>query len=155
MFRRITSTDADYRMPPRDAHKTVSARDIAVIEKWIKQGAKYKPHWAYIPVKEVRPDKTEWDKQAVNQIDRYVYAKLKTKGLSPSKEADKETLINRVTLDLTGLPPTLQEVDAFVADPRPDAYERLVDRLLASTAYAERQAETWLDVARYADSTAT
>ena len=152
LFKRITSTDNDYRMPPREAHKTVSARDIAVLERWIKQGAKYKDHWAYLPVKEVKPGRTEWDNKVVNPIDRYVFAKLKVNGLSPSAQADRESLINRVTLDLTGLPPTLAEVDAFVADKRPNAYEILVDRLLNSTAYAERQANIWLDVARYADS---
>ena len=152
LFKRITSTDSDYRMPPREAHKTVSARDIAVLERWIKQGAKYKDHWAYLPMKEVKPKRSDWDKQAVNQIDRYIYATLAQKGLTPSPEADRETLINRVTMDLTGLPPTLAEVDAFVADSRSNAYEILVDRLLNSTAYAERQANVWLDVARYADS---
>jgi hypothetical protein len=152
MFRRITSTDPNYHMPPSGAHKSFSTHDLAVVEKWIKQGAKYKQHWAYLPVKVVEPRKTEWNRQALNPIDRYVYATLKTKGMAPSAEADRETLINRVTLDLTGLPPTLQQVDAFVADKDPKAYERLVDRLLNSQEYAERQAETWLDVARYADS---
>ena len=152
LFKRITSTNPDIRMPPMEAHKTVSVRDVAILERWIKQGAKYKDHWAYLPAKVVKPARTEWEKRAVNQIDRYVFAKLKEKGLSPSPEADKETLINRVTMDLTGLPPTLAEVDAFVADSRPDAYERLADKLLGSTAYAERQANIWLDVARYADS---
>ncbi len=152
LWRRITSTDADVRMPPKDAHKTLSPRDIAVIEKWIKQGAKYKQHWAYIQPTVVEPQKTKWDSQAVNPIDRYVYATLAKEGLSPSPEADRETLINRVTLDLTGLPPTLQEVDAFVADKDANAYGKLVDRLLASKEYAERQTNIWLDVARYADS---
>ncbi|MDB5458579.1 MAG: hypothetical protein JWO72_320 [Caulobacteraceae bacterium] len=152
LFKRITSTDADYRMPPKDSHKTLSPRDIAVIEKWIKQGAKYKQHWAYIQPSIVKPEKTSFDRQAVNQIDRYVYARLAREGLQPSAEADRETLINRVTLDLTGLPPTLADVDAFVADKDPNAYEHLVDRLLASKEYAERQTNIWLDVARYADS---
>jgi hypothetical protein len=100
----------------------------------------------------VKPEKTWWDSQAVNEIDRYVYAKLAKEGLSPSAEADRETLINRVSLDLTGLPPTLDEVDAFVNDKDPNAYEKLVDRLLASAEYAERQTNIWLDVARYADT---
>jgi hypothetical protein len=139
-------------MPPKEAHKTLSARDVAVIERWITQGALYKPHWAYIPPAIVKPENTRWDGQAVNEIDRYVYARLAREGLSPAPEADRETLINRVTLDLTGLPPTLEEVDAFVNDNDPNAYEKLVDRLLASTEYAERQTNIWLDVARYADS---
>jgi hypothetical protein len=152
LFKRITSDDADFRMPPKDSHKTLSPRDIAVIERWIKQGAHYKQHWAYIQPVVVEPQKTKWDKQAVNPIDRYIYATLAKEGLSPSPEADRETLINRVTLDLTGLPPTLAEVDAFVADKDANAYEHLVDRLLASKEYAERQTNVWMDVARYADS---
>jgi hypothetical protein len=152
LWRRITSTEADYRMPPRATHKTIAGRDLAVIERWIKQGAKYEAHWSYLPVKTIAPEKTQWDRTAVNSIDRYVYATLQTRGMAPSAQADRETLINRVTLDLTGLPPTLAEVDAFVADKNPKAYETLVDRLLASPEYAERMAETWLDVARYADT---
>ena len=152
LYKRITSDDADFRMPPKDSHKTLSPRDIAVIEKWIKQGAHYKQHWAYIQPTVVKPEKTKWDKQAVNPIDRYIYARLAKEGLSPAPEADRETLINRVYLDLTGLPPTLAEVDAFVADKSPDAYEHIVDKLLASKEYAERQTNVWLDVARYADS---
>jgi hypothetical protein len=152
LWRRITSSDADFRMPPKEAHKTLSARDLAIVERWIKQGARYKQHWAYITPTVVQPERTKWDAKAVNEIDRYVYAKLAKEGLSPAPEADRETLINRVTLDLTGLPPTLAEVDAFVADKDPNAYEKLVDRLLNSTEYAERQTNIWMDVARYADT---
>jgi hypothetical protein len=152
LYKRIVSTNPDYKMPPREAHKTLSARDVAVLERWIAQGAVYKPHWAYIPPTIVKPEKTKWDGQAVNEIDRYVYAKLAKEGLSPSSEADRETLINRVTLDLTGLPPALEGVDAFVRDEDPNAYEKLVDRLLASVEYAERQTNIWLDAARYADT---
>jgi hypothetical protein len=152
IIKRITSTDPDFRMPPREAHKTLSPYDVALLQKWIKQGAKYEEHWAYIAPKEVRPDRTPWDKQAVNRIDNYIYGGLQKAKLHPSPEADRETLINRVTLDLTGLPPTLAEVDAFVADKSPNAYEKLVDRLLASDAYAERMAQTWMDVARYGDT---
>jgi hypothetical protein len=152
LYRRIITTDADYRMPPKEMHKTLSAHDVAVVKRWIEQGAKYKQHWSYIAPEVVKPEKTKWDGQAVNPIDRYVYARLAKEGLSPSPEADRETLINRVTLDLTGLPPTLQQVDAFVADKDPNAYEHLVDKLLASKEYAERQANIWLDVARYADT---
>ena len=152
LYKRITTSDADEMMPPKDSHKTLSPRDVAVIKRWIQQGAKYKPHWSYIEPELVKPQKTEWDKQAVNQIDHYVYAKLATEGLSPSREADRETLINRVYLDLTGLPPSLAEVDAFVASKDPNAYEKIVDKLLASTEYAERQTNIWMDVARYADT---
>ena len=152
LYKRIISTNADYRMPPKEAHKTLSAGDVAVIERWITQGALYKPHWAYISPTIVTAEKTKWDGEALNEIDRYVYARLAREGVSPASEADRETLINRVTLDLTGLPPTLPEVDAFVNDKDPNVYEKLVDRLLASTEYAERQTTIWLDVARYADS---
>ena len=152
LFRRMTTGDAELRMPPKEQHKTLSARDIAVVERWIKQGAQYKPHWAYIPPVVAQAPSTKWDGQAVNPIDRYVYARLARQGLSPAPEADRETLINRVSLDLTGLPPTLAEVDAFVNDKDPKAYEKVVDRLLSSKAYAERQTNVWLDVARYADS---
>ena len=152
LYKSIISTDPDRKMPPREAHKTLSARDVAVIERWIAQGAQYKQHWAYIAPTIVKPKQTKWDNQAVNEIDRYIYAKLAQEGLSPSPEVDRETLINRVTLDLTGLPPTLEEVDAFVNDKDPNAYEKLVDRLLASIEYAERQTNIWLDVARYADT---
>jgi len=152
LFHRITTNDTELRMPPKEAHKTLSAHDVAVIERWIKQGAKYQKHWAYITPSIVKPEKTKWDGQAVNPIDRYVYAKLAQQGLSPAPEADRETLINRVYLDLTGLPPTLAQVDAFVHDNDPKAYEKVVDGLLASKAYAERQANTWMDLARYADT---
>jgi Protein of unknown function (DUF1549)/Planctomycete cytochrome C len=130
LYRSITATDPDRKMPPKEAHKTLSARDVAVIERWIAQGAQYKQHWAYITPAIVKPKQTKWDRQAVNEIDRYIYAKLAQEGLSPSSEADRETLINRVTLDLTGLPPTLEGVDAFVNDKDPNAYEKLVDRPL-------------------------
>ncbi|HEU4625235.1 MAG TPA: DUF1553 domain-containing protein [Steroidobacteraceae bacterium] len=152
LIKRVSSQDIDFRMPPKETHKSLSARDIAILERWIDQGASYKKHWAYITPTLVHPARTQWDSQAINEIDRYIYAKLAENGLSPSKPADRETLINRVTLDLTGLPPTLEEVDAFVADDDPKAYERLVDRLLASTEYAERQTNIWLDAARYADT---
>ena len=123
LYKRIISTNADYRMPPKEAHKTLSAHDVAVIERWITQGALYKPHWAYLPPTIIKPENTKWDSQAVNEIDRYIYARLAKEGLSPLSEADRETLISRVTLDLTGLPPTLDEVDAFVNDKDPNLTE--------------------------------
>lgn len=152
LIRRITSADADFRMPPKETHKTLTPTQVATLVKWVADGAKYREHWAYLPPVAKAPAKTPFDAQAVNPIDRYVYATLRSKDMTPSPEADRETLINRVTLTLTGLPPTLEEVDAFLADKRPQAYEALVDRLLKSDAYAERMAQTWLDVARYADT---
>jgi hypothetical protein len=152
LIRRITSSDPDERMPPKESHKVLAPVEIAILLRWVEQGARYKQHWAYIPPALVEPAPSKSGSRAVNAIDRYVFARLDTEQLAPAPEADKETLINRVTLDLTGLPPSLEEVDAFVADTRPDAYEQLVDRLLTTPAYAERMAQMWLDVARYGDS---
>ena len=152
LIRRITSTDPDERMPPKEAHKVLSSVEVATLLKWVEQGAEYRQHWAYIPPAFVRPKPSAFEHRATNPIDQYVFARLEQEKLAPSPEADRETLINRVTVDLTGLPPTLEEVDAFVADKSPRAYEKLVDRLLASATHAERMATMWLDVARYGDS---
>ena len=152
LIRRILSSDSEVVMPPTSAHKTLTPLQVAVLGKWIEQGAEYKAHWAYIAPKEVKPSRGPFEQRAINNIDRYIYAKLEERGMQPSPQADPETLINRVTLDLTGLPPTLADVDAFVADNSPEAYEKLVDRLLASPAYAERQAGMWMDVARYSET---
>jgi hypothetical protein len=152
LVRRIRSQDVDERMPPQSTHKTLTAQQIAILEQWIENGAEYRPHWAFItPEHPAVPDSPLADR-AHNDIDRFVLARLATEGLTPAPEADEETLINRVTLTLTGLPPSLAEVDAFVADEAPDSYERLVDRLLGSTAYAEHMAEYWLDLARFSES---
>src|SRR2546426_4241406 len=161
MVRRLLALDRPqmpYGGPP------LSSEEIESVRKWINQGApgpdsaeavltgRPLKHWAYL--KPVRPDlptvkNAAWCR---NPIDHFVLARLEKEGLTPSREADKETLIRRVTLDLIGLPPTLQEVDAFLADKSPDAYEKVVDRLLASPHYGERWARLWLDLARYADS---
>lgn len=152
MIRRITSDDPDVKMPPPDSRLSLSKDQIDVLTAWIKQGAEYKKHWAFIPPEESPAPKSKFDAQAVNDIDKFVFSRLEKEGLSPSREADKATLINRVSLTLTGLPPTPAEVDAFVADTSPNAYEHLVDRLLAAPAYGERMATEWLDAARFADS---
>jgi mono/diheme cytochrome c family protein len=152
LFRRVTASNIEDRMPPPDTHLVLSKRDIALLDRWIRQGARYERHWAYVPPVESKALPTPWGSRAINQVDRYIYANLARHGLSPSAEADRETLINRVAMDLTGLPPTLEEVDAFTDDKDSNAYEKLVDRLLRSRAYAERQANAWLDVARYADT---
>jgi mono/diheme cytochrome c family protein len=151
-LRRITSTDEGERMPPADSGKTLTAEEIETIRRWIEQGAAWKSHWAFEkPVQAPLPDvsdpawcKTEWD--------RFVLALLDREGLGPSPEADRYTLARRVALDLTGLPPPPEVVREFVNDPLPEAYERLVDRLLNSPAYGERWARVWLDLARYADT---
>src|SRR5690606_35977658 len=119
--------------------------------KWIRQGAKYEKHWDFVqPVRQALPEAGgDW---ARNEIDLFILDRLRREGLQPNAEADRERLLKRVSLDLTGLPPTLEEMDAFLADPAADAYEKAVDRLLTTTAHAERLAVHWLDVARYADS---
>jgi hypothetical protein len=149
---RITSNDPDVIMPPASLHKPLSAAEVAVLTRWIAEGAPYEPHWAFIQPKlpEIPAVKNEgWPR---NTIDRFVLAKLEAAGISASPEADRRTLIRRVSLDLTGLPPTPEEVEAFVKDEAPDAYDKLVDRLLASPHCAERLTMPWLDAARYADS---
>jgi hypothetical protein len=149
---RILSTDKTYMMPTPASHLSLTAEEKAILLKWIDQGAKYKPHWAFVkPEKKNAPDvkQKEWTK---NEIDQYVLARLEKEGLAPSVEADKETLIRRVSFDLTGLPPSMYEIDAFLTDNSPDAYEKMVDRFLQSPRYGERMAAYWLDVARFADS---
>lgn len=152
LVNRILTEDKELMMPPPESNLSLSVAEIATLTKWIEQGAKYKPHWSFIPPKTPNvPDieNKDWPK---NEIDHFVAAKLKTQKQKPSNEASKETLIRRVSFDLTGLPPSLEEIEAFVANDAPDAYEKLVDRLLASSAYGERMAADWMDVARYADS---
>ncbi len=152
LVHRILSRDPNERMPPKETGHTLSAAEIKSIKKWIAAGAVYSPHWAYIPPE--RPplpevSRPEWCR---NAIDYFVLARLDKTGLRPEPEADRYRLIRRVSLDLTGLPPTVEEADAFARDNRSDAYERLVDRLLASPAYGEHWARKWLDLARYADT---
>jgi hypothetical protein len=152
LTKRIYSTDKYSLMPPPESNRVLSADDKAMLVEWIKEGAEYKPHWAF--VKPVRPpvpavEEKNWP---ANPIDNFILAKLEEEGLKPSPDADKRTLIRRVSLDLTGLPPTPQEVDNFLADKSHNAYEKVVDRLLASPRYGERMAMDWMDNARYADS---
>ncbi|MDB5386277.1 MAG: Protein of unknown function (DUF1553)/Protein of unknown function (DUF1549)/Planctomycete [Planctomycetaceae bacterium] len=152
LYRRITSSDPEELMPPKSANRALTPRQIELLKRWIDQGAKWGTHWAFDAPR--RPDlpgvqRADWVR---NAIDRFVLAKLEQQKLSPSPEATKEILIRRLTFDLTGLPPTLAEIDVFVADQSPQAYERLVDRLLESPRFGERMASEWLDVARYADT---
>ncbi|MBX3238345.1 MAG: DUF1553 domain-containing protein [Chitinophagaceae bacterium] len=149
---RILSDDPEYRMPTPSSHLALTAEEKAVILKWIAQGARYKPHWAFeTPQKPAIPRvrDEQWSK---NEIDRFVLARLEKENLEPSPEADKETLIRRVSFDLTGLPPTTEEINAFLANTRASAYEEMVDHYLQSPRYGERMAAYWLDVARFADS---
>ena len=149
---RIESKHDDERMPPADSNLTLSVAERAVLRRWIAEGAEYRPHWSLVaPTSPPLPvvKNTRWPR---NEIDRFILTRLEQENLAPSPEADKPTLLRRVSLDLTGLPPTLAALDEFLADARPDAYERAVDRLLATPAYGERMAVDWLDAARYADS---
>jgi hypothetical protein len=150
VWRRVSATDPAQLMPPPDSLHMLSAQDKAVIKMWIEQGAVYEPHWAYIPPKKAEPP--SFSGLAQNPIDAFVLQELREHHLSPSPEADRSTLIRRLSLDLIGLPPTVAETGAFLADTRPGAYERLVDRLLASPHYGERMAVGWLDLARFADT---
>ena len=148
---RISEEDPDMRMPP-SGKEPLSKDEIALIRRWIETGATWNDHWSF--VKPVRPPlpavhHEDWIR---NPIDRFVLARLESKGLTPNDAADKTTLLRRVTFDLTGLPPTLQEIDAFLADDSADAYEKVVDRLLASPRYGEHAARYWLDAARYGDT---
>jgi hypothetical protein len=148
----VLSTDPAVTMPPPASRLTLDEREKAILVRWIEQGAEWKPHWAFIPPARTAPPAVKAPGWARDEIDRFVLATLESKGLNPSPEADRETLVRRLTFDLTGLPPTPEEIDAFLADRSKDAYETLVDRLLASPAYGEHMAAEWLDVARYADS---
>lgn len=152
VYQRITSTDSDEVMPPVKTHKTLTPSQKDLIKRWIEQGACWQPHWSWIPPSRPAMPAAQTETWARNPIDAFVLAKLQEKGLTPAPEADRRSLIRRVTFDLTGLPPTPQEVEAFVNDPSANAYETLVDRLLASPTYGEQQARYWLDAVRYADT---
>jgi hypothetical protein len=152
MLERIHSTDPDVQMPPPDSNRRLSDAQKSLLDRWIKAGAAYQPHWAFNPPARPRPPAVQQEGWVRNDVDRFVLAAIEQAGLAPSPEADRATLIRRLHADLVGLPPAPEEVDAFVFDPRPEAYELLVDQLLASPHYGERMALPWLDAARYADS---
>lgn len=145
--------DDDDHMPPAKTGKQLTKAQIDLLRRWIEQGAKWAGHWAYIaPERPSIPESGKRKAGSGNAIDPFILAKLREKGLKPNKEADRPTLIRRASLDLIGLPPSVEEVDAFLADQNPDAYEKVVDRLLASPHFGERMALAWLDEARYADT---
>lgn len=152
LFLRISSADTAEQMPPPSSNLKLTAFEINLIERWIKQGAVYKPHWSLIAPQSQKIPETENKKWAKNEIDHFILAKLESMGLSPNEEADKERLLKRVCFDLTGLPPTIEMQDRFLNDKSEKAYEKIVDELLASPHYGEKMAIQWLDVARYADS---
>jgi len=152
VFMRISSKDTMIMMPPPSSNLKLSSHEIKLIKKWIDQGAKYETHWSFIKPKKStlpKPVDPEWVK---NEIDYFILSKLEQRGLSPNPEAGKEFLLKRLSLDLTGLPPGLDLMNAFLADNTSSAYEKVVDQLMKSPAYGEKMALHWLDVARYADS---
>jgi len=153
VFKRLITHDAEDIMPPKKFGKTLNTAQIETVRRWIAEGAEYQGHWAFIkPERPPVPGVKNPIGKIQNPIDAFVLARLEKEGLKPQPEAPKETLIRRVSLDLTGIPPTPAEVDAFLADKSPDAYGKVVDRLLSSPRYGEQMAVRWLDLARYADS---
>ncbi|MEI6232924.1 MAG: DUF1553 domain-containing protein [Planctomycetota bacterium] len=152
LIARIVSKDDEQIMPPAKSGKPLSGKEVDILKRWISQGAKYSKHWSYVkPERPTLPDVKDkgW---ARNAIDAFLLARLDKEGLKPQPEADRHMLVRRVTLDVTGLPPTVEEVEQFVNDKSPDAYEKLVDRMLSKPAYGEHWSRMWLDLARYADS---
>ena len=152
LIRRVFSKDPDVVMPPTDSHKILKDEEKQLLKTWIEEGAAYKAHWGFVPpVRPAIPPVREksWPR---TPIDNFVLSTLEKAGLKPEPEADKSTLLRRVTIDLTGLPPSPEEIDAFLADTSKNAFEKVVDRLLASPRYGERMAMDWMDYSRYADS---
>jgi hypothetical protein len=152
LYKRISSSDPAERMPPPRAHKQLKREDAELLRRWIEQGAPWEEHWAFVPPRRPSLPKVKNTQWPINGLDYFVLARLEREGLQPAALASREKLLRRVTLDLTGLPPTLEEIDAFLSDNSPGAYERVVDRLLASPRYGEHMALAWLDAARYADT---
>jgi hypothetical protein len=152
LFRRVTDPDPARRMPPAKSGRSLTAAQLDTLRRWIEQGGKWDRHWAFLTPRRPPTPSVQDTRWVRNGIDPFVLTRLEAEGLKPSPETDKVTLIRRVTLDLTGLPPTPKEVDAFIADRSPDAYDKVVTRLLASSRYGEHLARGWLDAARYADT---
>jgi len=152
LVRRIFAASEDDVMPPPDSQLTLAPAERELLKRWIAEGAPYKPHWAFLPVAKVSPPTPRLAAPVGNAIDAFVRARLEAETLSPAPEATRETLLRRLALDLTGLPPSLAELDAFLADSRPDAYQRAVGNYLSSPHYGERMAMDWLDLARFADT---
>jgi len=156
LFQRITSTDEELRMPPTKSGKSLSDHDIQLLRKWIEQGGQYEGHWAFLPIRtngtNVVPTEADHGTSTSARIDEYIVRSLAEHNLQSSSEADRITLIRRLSFDLIGLPPTVQEVDDFLADQSLHAYEKIVDRLLKSPHFGERLAMWWLDLVRYADT---
>lgn len=145
VYLRLVTEDEDDLMPPKEAHKEISAKEIALIKTWIEEGAKYEDHWAYQPVRKAPAPKG-------GEIDHFIAERLEKAGIKPSEEADRATLLRRISWDLRGVPPTADETREFLADKSPEAFEKWVDRFLADPKYGERMAVWWLDLVRYADT---
>lgn len=152
LLQRLTTDDDDLRMPPADAPTRPSEEDVSLLRRWIVEGGDWSEHWAFVPPQTPSPPPTDGNPWVRNPVDAFVLARMQQEGLTPSREADRVTLIRRATLSLTGLPPTPEDVRAFVQSTDEDAWEQVVDRLLQSPAWGEHMAFDWLDVARYADS---
>jgi hypothetical protein len=152
LIARIEDGDETVRMPPPEMRGTLTQADKDILRRWVAEGAEYRPHWAFVPPRSAPLPPVQHGSWPANPIDAFILARLEALGLGPSPPADPYTLVRRVYLDLTGLPPTPEQADAFAGDSAPGAYERLVDRLLASPLYGERWARRWLDLARYADT---
>lgn len=153
VYKRVSSTDTSFQMPTPESHLgALTAYEVDLVRKWIQQGAKYEKHWAFTAPVKPAPPKVKDEKWVKNDIDRFILKKLEQKGLQPNEEADKERLLKRASLDITGLPPGMEMMDEFLKDNSADAYEKMVDKLLSMPQFGEKMAVHWMDVARYADS---
>ena len=151
-YLRMVSDDPAMMMPPPESNLKLTGHEIKLIEKWIRQGAEYEPHWAFIPPKASTLPEINQKSWPINEVDYFILAKLEEMGMKPNEVSDREALLKRASLDITGLPPTLEMMDTFLSDKSADAYEKAVDRLFASPAYGEKMAVYWMDIARFADS---
>ncbi len=152
LFTRITSADADLKMPPEESGKKLKPEEIALLKRWIEEGAVWQDHWSFVPPQKSKAPNAKETNWVRNPIDQFILSRLTQAGLKPSNETDRRSLIRRVTLDLTGLPPHPKDVEAFVNDKSPNAYEKVIDRLLKSPHYGEHMGRFWLDIARYGDT---
>ena len=152
LIKRIESEELNFVMPPPESNLKLSENEKIILKKWIEQGAKWKPHWSYTKPKLYEIPKTIYEDWPTNEIDFFISKKIEENGLKPSPKENKEILLRRVSFDITGLPPTIDQIDSFINDNSKDAYEKVVDRLLKSSSFGERMASIWMDLARYGDS---
>jgi hypothetical protein len=152
LYKRITETNAALRMPPASSHKSLTPAQVETLKRWIAEGAPWQEHWSFVAPAKIKPPAVRNAAWVRTPIDRFILARLEAQGLAPAPEADRRTLIRRAALDLTGLPPTPAEIEQYLADVSPQAYERMIDRYLESPHYGEHRARYWLDVARYGDT---